>query len=84
MRDIFTLFLHAIVIIIRPTNSEAFPFDTAPKYLLRDRDRIYRGEFRKQVDVMDINEVLGAPRSPWQRAYVVRVIGSIAENAWTM
>jgi transposase InsO family protein len=56
---------------------EAFPFDTAPKYLLRDRDRIYGCEFRKQVEVMNIKEVLSAPRSPWQRAYVERVIGSI-------
>ena len=56
---------------------EAFPFDSVPKYLLRDRDRIYGYEFRKQLEVMDIEEVLGAPRSPWQRAYVERVIGSI-------
>ena len=56
---------------------EAFPFDTAPKYLLRDRDRIYGYEFRKQIEVMGIEEVLSAPRSPWQRAYVERVIGSI-------
>ena len=56
---------------------EAFPFDTAPKYLLRDRDRIYGQEFRKQVEVLNIKEVLSAPRSPWQRAYVERMIGSI-------
>jgi putative transposase len=56
---------------------EAFPFDTAPKYLLRDRDCIYGQEFRKQLGVMNIKEVLSAPRSPWQRAYVERVIGSI-------
>jgi putative transposase len=56
---------------------EAFPFDTAPRYLLRDRDRVYGQEFRKQVAIMNINEVLSAPRSPWQRAYVERVIGSI-------
>ena len=56
---------------------EAFPFDTAPKYLLRDRDRIYGQKFRDQAAVMTINEVLSAPRSPWQRAYVERVIGSI-------
>ena len=55
---------------------EAFPFDTAPKYLLRDRDRIYGFEFRKQLEVMGIKEVLSAPRSPWQRAYVERVIGT--------
>jgi putative transposase len=56
---------------------EAFPFKTAPKYLLRDRDGIYGNEFRRQVEVMNINEVLSAPRSPWQRAYVERAIGSI-------
>ena len=56
---------------------EAFPFETAPKYLLRDRDKIYGEAFREQVAVMNIKEVLGAPRSPWQRAYVERVIGSI-------
>jgi len=56
---------------------EAFPFDTAPRYLLRDRDRIYGREFRNQVAVMNITEVLSAPRAPWQRAYVERVIGSI-------
>jgi putative transposase len=56
---------------------EAFPFDTAPRYLLRDRDGIYGQEFRDQVAAMNINEVLSAPRSPWQRAYVERAIGSI-------
>jgi putative transposase len=56
---------------------EAFPFDSAPQYLLRDQDRIYGCEVRKQVSAMNIQEVLGAPRSPWQRAYVERVVGSI-------
>src|SRR5687768_17038610 len=42
---------------------EASPFDTAPKYLLRDRDRIYGQEFRDQVAVMNINGVLSAARS---------------------
>src|SRR5205085_11611417 len=59
---------------------EAFPFDTAPKYLLRDRDRIYGFEFRKQLEVMGIKEVLSAPRSLWQSAYVERVIGSIRQE----
>ena len=56
---------------------EAFPFDTAPRYLLRNRERFYGQEFPNQVAVMNIKEVLSAPRSPWQRAYVERVIGSI-------
>jgi putative transposase len=44
---------------------------------LRDRDRIFGLEFVKQVKAMGIQQVLSAPRSPWQRAYVERVIGSI-------
>jgi transposase InsO family protein len=56
---------------------EAFPWDTAPRYLLRDRDRIFGQEFEKQVKAMGIKQVLSAPRSPWQRAYVERVIGTI-------
>jgi putative transposase len=56
---------------------EAFPFEQVPRYLLRDRDRIFGGEFRKDVEAMGIKEVLSAPHSPWQRAYVERVIGTI-------
>ena len=56
---------------------EAFPFDSAPRYLLRDRDRTYGYQFRKQLEVMDIHEILSAPRSPWQNPFVERVIGSI-------
>jgi transposase InsO family protein len=56
---------------------EAFPFAQIPRYLLRDRDRIFGSEFSKDVKVMGISEVLSAPRSPWQRAYVERVIGTI-------
>ena len=56
---------------------EAFPFDQVPNYLLRDRDRIFGAEFSKQVADLGMEEVLAAPRSPWQRAYVERVIGTI-------
>jgi putative transposase len=51
--------------------------DQVPRYLLRDRDKIFGDVFRKQVRDMQIKEVLSAPRSPWQRACVERVIGSI-------
>ena len=57
--------------------TEAFPWDIAPRYLLRDRDASYGQDFRKQVDAMGITEVVSAARSPWQNAYVERVIGSI-------
>jgi transposase InsO family protein len=57
--------------------TEAFPWDTAPRYLLRDRDRSYGAYFCNRVEAMGITEVITAPRSPWQNAYVERVIGSI-------
>src|SRR6516162_2469324 len=56
---------------------EAFPFEQLPRYLLRDRDAIFGQDFRKQLPDMGIEEVLSTPRSPWQRAYIERVIGSI-------
>ena len=56
---------------------EAFPFDQIPRYLLRDRDKIFGEGFRRQVRDMTIQEVLTASRPPWQRAYVERLIGSI-------
>jgi putative transposase len=56
---------------------DAFPWDTAPRYLLRDRDRIFGDDFTQQVQDFGIQEVLSAPRSPWQRAYIERVIGTI-------
>ena len=56
---------------------EAFPWEIAPRYLLRDRDAIYGAPFRQRVVAMAIEEVLTAPRSPWQSPYVERVIGSI-------
>ena len=57
--------------------TEAFPWDTAPRYLLRDRDRSYGHGFRDRVRVMGIEEVMTAPRAPWQNPFVERVIGSI-------
>jgi putative transposase len=56
---------------------EAFPEETAPRFLLRDRDRIYGEEFRRRVTGMEIEEVITAPHSPWQSPYVERLIGSI-------
>jgi putative transposase len=56
---------------------QAFPWDTAPRYLLRDRDCIYGEVFRETALGLGIKEVLCAPRSPWQNAYAERLIGSI-------
>jgi transposase InsO family protein len=57
--------------------SEAFPWEAAPRFLIRDRDRVYGPPFRKRVEGMGIEEVLTAPRSPWQNPFVERVIGSV-------
>ena len=56
---------------------EAFPWDTAPKYLLRDRDAIFGSYFKRRVKNMGIKEVVTAYRSPWQNAYSERLNGSI-------
>ena len=56
---------------------EAFPWETAPRYLLRDRDGAFGKIFRKRLSAMGIRDRVIAPRSPWQDGYVERVIGSI-------
>ena len=55
----------------------AFPYEEAPRFLIRDRDGIYGDYFTKPVESMGIEEVSIAPRSPWQNSYCERVIGSI-------
>ena len=57
--------------------TEAFPWDTAPRFLLRDCDSSYGSVFSKRLEAMGITEVTTARHSPWQNAYVERVIGSI-------
>jgi transposase InsO family protein len=59
---------------------EAFPWDSAPKYLLRDRDAIYGEAFQKRVRAMGIEQVLSAPRSPWQNPFVERLIGTLRRD----
>ena len=56
---------------------EAFPWGTAPRYLIRDRDGAYGQLFRSTVTAMGVEEVVTAPRSPWQNPYVERLIGSV-------
>src|SRR2546425_644258 len=56
---------------------DAFPDDSAPSYLLRDRDQVYGQQFRHRVKGMRIAEVLTAPHSPWQNPFAERLIGSI-------
>ena len=56
---------------------QAFPWETAPRFLLRDRDTIYGSVVKRTLDNLEIEQVLTAVRSPWQNPYVERLIGSI-------
>ena len=56
---------------------EAFPLESAPRYMLRDGDAIYGEKVRRKLRALGIEEVVTAPASPWQNAYVERLIGSI-------
>ncbi len=56
---------------------QAFPEDKAPRFLVRDRDRIYGERFRRTAEVLGIEEVVTAAKSPWQNPYAERLIGSI-------
>ncbi len=57
--------------------TEAFPWDSAPRYVIRDRDSVYDALVRARIKAMEIEEVVTAPRSPWQNPFVERAIGSI-------
>ena len=59
---------------------EAFPWDTAPRYLLRDRDGIYGDDFTSRVEHMGIRQVKTAPRPPWQNPFVERLIGTLRRD----
>lgn len=57
--------------------TEAFPWDDAPIYLIRDRDRSYGSAVSRRIEAMGIRDHPIAPRSPWQNGYAERLIGSI-------
>src|SRR5271167_2188114 len=57
--------------------TEAFPWDEAPRYLIRDRDRIYGSIITRRMRAMGIRDKPTAPASPWQNGFAERLIGSI-------
>ena len=57
--------------------TEAFPWQEAPRYLIRDRDGVYGEVFLKRLRAMGIRDHPTAPRSPWQNPHAERLIGSI-------
>ncbi len=56
---------------------QAFPFDTAPRFLIPDRDAIYGANVIDTLRFIGIEQVVTARKSPWQNGYVERVIGSV-------
>ena len=56
---------------------EAFPYAAPPRFLLRDRDKIFGSSFVRRVESLGMEEVVTAPGSPWQNPYCERLIGSI-------
>jgi len=57
--------------------TEAFPWEEAPRYLIRDRDRIYGSVVTRRLRAMGIRDRPTAPASPWQNGFAERLIGSI-------
>jgi transposase InsO family protein len=57
--------------------TEAFPWNEAPRYMIRDRDRIYGAVVTRRLRAMGIRDKPTAPASPWQNGFVERLIGSI-------
>jgi transposase InsO family protein len=57
--------------------TEAFPWDMAPRYMIRDRDRIYGIVVTRRLRAMGIRDKPTAPASPWQNGFAERLIGSI-------
>jgi transposase InsO family protein len=59
---------------------EAFPWDTAPTYLVRDNDGAYGQAFTRRIRAMGIRDRPISPRSPWQNPYVERLIGTLRRD----
>jgi len=55
----------------------AFPWDSAPTYLVRDNDRAFGSVFKRRIHAMGIRDRPTSFRSPWQNGHVERLIGSI-------
>jgi hypothetical protein len=63
---------------------ETTPFDTAPSYLVRDGDGIYGERITRRIESLGIDEVVTAPASLWQNAYVERVIGTLRRELFEL
>jgi transposase InsO family protein len=57
--------------------AEAFPWNTAPTYLVRDNDRAYGQAFQRRIRAMGIRDRPTSARSPWQNPYAERLVGTL-------
>jgi transposase InsO family protein len=57
--------------------TEAFPWDRAPTYIVRDNDRAFGRVFTRRIQAMGIRDRPTSFRSPWQNGHIERLIGSI-------
>jgi transposase InsO family protein len=62
--------------------TEAFPWNEAPRYLIRDQDRTYGAAITRRLRAMGIRDKPIAPGSPWQNCFVERLIGSIRRECF--
>ena len=56
---------------------EAFAFESAPRFLLRDRDGVYGERFRRRIRSLGMEDMVTAPASPWQNPFAERLIGTL-------
>src|SRR5882757_4431083 len=61
----------------RATNHGGIPWNEAPRYMIRDRDRIYSAVVTRRLRAMGVRDKPTAPASPWQNSFAERLIGSI-------
>ena len=61
--------------------TDAFPWDEAPRHLIRDRDGAFSPAYTRRIRAMGIRDHPTAPRSPWQNGHVERLIGSIRRES---
>lgn len=62
---------------------EAFAEQKTPCYLVRDPDGVYGTDVRSRIASLQIEEILTAPRNPWQNPCAERLVGSIRRDVWT-
>lgn len=61
--------------------TDVFPWDEAPRHLIRDRDGVFGPAYTRRIRAMGIRDHPTAPRAPWQNGHIERLIGSIRRES---